>query len=196
MSDMTDEQLTELTKQHDEAAAEELYHRYFGLVYARARAYYLIGAEQKDLIQEGMVGLFKAVNDYSAERGAFRSFADRCITRQMLTAIKSATRKKHGPLNSYISFSRPPVDGELQRSLEEVLTDMYNIDPEDTVIKREALNTVLMRVENELSTYEKQVLQLFVGGSSYAEIAQKLHRSQKSVDNALQRIKHKLGKPD
>lgn len=172
-----------------------LFSRYKNYVKARARSYFLIGADHEDLIQEGMIGLYKAVRDYRMDRqSSFRSFAELCITRQMITAIKSATRQKHMPLNSYISLNAPVYDEENDRTLIDTLMMDEESDPAQLVISQESLYSTQEKIKKELSPYEYEVLQLYLMGQSYQQIAQKLQKSSKSIDNALQRIKRKLEK--
>ena len=160
----------------------------------KARSYFLVGADREDIVQEGMIGLYKAVRDFDpAHETSFRGFAELCVTRQIITAIKTATRQKHGPLNNYVSFSRPVTgedDGE--RVLADVLPTRAVSDPADLVISAERIRALQSHVDEVLSDLETEVLRLYVEGKSYQEIAERLQRHVKSIDNALQRIKKKL----
>ena len=178
----------------DEAASSVLVSRYRGFVRCKARSYFLAGADRDDVIQEGMIGLYKAIRDYDPSRQAsFRSFAELCITRQLITAIKSATRQKHSPLNSYVSLSRSTsAEEEGDRVLADILAAREMCDPAEIVIA--AWETVSIRegFMQVLSPFETEVLRLYIAGKSYQEVAESLDRGVKSVDNALQRIKRKI----
>lgn len=188
-----DDALVMLAQSGDTEAEEELLCRYTNLVRSKAHHYFLIGGDREDIVQEGMIGLYKAIRDYQSERErSFRSFADLCVTRQMITAIKMATRKKHGPLNSYVSLDQPVYDEENERPLAEVLDLADHNNPEDMLISQEDYQTMSHQIARILSPFEKQVLDQSLKGHSYLETAQKLGRSTKSIDNALQRIKKKL----
>ena len=190
---LTDEELLSLHRAGDARAEEALYARYKQIVRSRARTYFLIGADREDIIQEGMIGLYKAVMDYQFDRqSSFRSFAELCITRQIITAIKAATRKKHAPLNSYISFNRSVNEGETERPLIDVLTSTRISDPEEVLIGRENYAAVADSIEHSLSKLERDALGLYLYGYSYQQIADHLQISTKSVDNAIQRVKKKL----
>lgn len=189
----SDEQVIESARQGDLKALEILMNRYKNFVRSKARSYYLIGADREDIIQEGMIGLFKAVRDYRDEKPcSFKAFAELCITRQMITAIKTATRQKHIPLNSYISLNKPMYDEESERTLLDVLSGHRLTNPEDLMICREELGSIENRIGDILSDLELKVLTLYVNGRSYQEIACEMNRHVKSIDNALQRVKRKL----
>lgn len=192
--EMTDETLIELIRAGDTLAEETLYTRCKQVVRGKARTYFLVGADREDIIQEGMIGLYKAVCDYEfGKQASFRAFAELCITRQIITAIKGATRKKHMPLNSYVSLSRPVYeDGDAERTLIDVLSSAHVSDPEETLIGRENYEAIAEDIERTLSRLEKQTLALYLQGLSYQQIAQVLGRSTKCVDNAIQRVKKKL----
>lgn len=193
--DLSDEQLVERSHSGDIIADETLYERYKNIVRIKARPYFLMGADREDLLQEGMIGLYKAIRDYNSNHGtAFRSFAEMCILRQIITAIKGASRQKHVPLNSYVSLYRPLREEEPERALIDVLTGLRAENPEDTFIGKESLESIFQTLETTLSPLEKQVLGLFLDGCSYQEIAAAIARNTKTVDNALQRVKHKLEK--
>ncbi len=193
---LTDEELALRVQQYNDIPAQELLlHKYKNSVRSRARSYFLIGADHEDIVQEGMIGLFKAIRDYRTDKQAsFRAFAELCITRQIITAIKAATRQKHIPLNSYVSLNRPIYDEESERTLMDVITEGRAISPEEMLINREDYSSIELQIRQSLSELENQVLDLFLEGKSYQEIAQLLKRHVKSIDNALQRIKRKLEK--
>ena len=189
----TDEQLIDLIRAGDRVAEELLYTKYKQVVRSCARTYFLVGADREDILQEGMIGLYKAVCDYdSAKQTSFRSFAELCITRQIISAIKSATRKKHIPLNTYISFNRTIYDGDSERTLVDVLAGAKVSDPAELLIGQESYDDISQRIQKELSHLERTVLQLYLSGYSYQQIADALHRSPKAVDNAIQRVKKKF----
>ena len=194
-ADMADEQVVEQAQKGDSVAVEYLLSKYKNFVRSKARSYFLIGADHEDIVQEGMIGLFKAVRDYQAERlSSFRAFAELCITRQIITAIKTATRQKHVPLNSYVSLNKPIYDEESDRTLMDVIVEGRAQNPEELIIGRENLVTLRDRVDQVLSSLEQDVLNAYLDGKSYQEIADKLGRHVKSIDNALQRVKRKLEK--
>ena len=191
--ELPDEELIALIRGGDAVAEEALYTRYKQVVRSKARTYFLVGADREDIIQEGMIGLYKAVCDYAFDRQvSFRAFAELCITRQIITAIKSATRKKHMPLNTYVSLSRPVYDEDTERTLMDVLASAHVSDPEETVIGRENCEAIASDIENMLTKLEKQTLALYLQGLSYQQIAQIIDCKPKSVDNAIQRVKKKL----
>lgn len=189
-----DARLVRAAQSGDQSASCELVKRYKGLIRFKARSYYLAGADRDDIIQEGMIGLFKAIRDYDPGRQAsFHSFAELCVTRQMITAVKSATRRKHLPLNGYISLSRPATteeDGE--RLLSDILAAKEVCDPAEIVIGAWETSFIRDGVVESLSEFETRVLRLYTQGCSYQEIAEKLGRHAKAVDNALQRVKRKM----
>ena len=190
---LSDEELLSMHRAGDKRAEDTLYARYKQIVRSKARTYFLIGADREDIIQEGMIGLYKAVLDYQTDRQAsFRSFAELCITRQIISAIKSATRKKHMPLNTYISFNRSVFDGDNERPLIDVLTSTRMTDPEEVLIGRENYAAVADSIEHSLSKLEHNALGLYLYGYSYQQIADALQVTTKSVDNAIQRVKKKL----
>lgn len=192
---LADEALVKLSQRGDNEALEQLFAKYRNFVRSRARCYFIMGADQEDLVQEGMIGFFKAVRDYNHDHTAsFRVFADLCITRQMITAIKSATRQKHMPLNSYISLNRPLYDEDSERTLMDVITESEGNNPEEMFITREDQSYLERRMNEVLSALELEVLNSYLQDKSYQEIARELNRHVKSVDNALQRIKRKMEK--
>ncbi len=190
---MTDEQVVLLAQETDSPALEYLLNKYKNFVRTKARSYFLIGADHEDIVQEGMIGLYKAIRDYKAERlSSFRAFAELCVTRQIITAIKTATRQKHIPLNSYISLNKPIYEEDSDRTLLDVITEEGMSNPEEMIIDREDLSVIEGKIGQMLSDLEKEVLVRYMEGKSYVEIADEMHRHVKSIDNALQRIKRKL----
>ncbi|MBR2796862.1 MAG: RNA polymerase sporulation sigma factor SigH [Clostridia bacterium] len=190
---MTDEQVVVLAQETDGPALEYLLNKYKNFVRTKARSYFLIGADHEDIVQEGMIGLYKAIRDYKAERlSSFRAFAELCVTRQIITAIKTATRQKHIPLNSYISLNKPIYEEDSDRTLLDVITEEGMSNPEEMIIDREDLSVIEGKIGQMLSDLEKEVLVRYMEGKSYVEIADEMHRHVKSIDNALQRIKRKL----
>ncbi len=190
---MQDEQIVEDARAGDEQALEYLIHKYRNFVRAKARSYFLIGADREDIIQEGMIGLYKAVRDFRKDKlSSFRAFAELCITRQIITAIKTATRQKHIPLNSYISLNKPIYDEESDRTLMDVLSGSRISNPEELIISQEDFNHIEYKIGELLSDLEWEVLVSYLQGKSYQEIASDLNRHVKSIDNALQRVKRKL----
>lgn len=191
--DMLDETIVEAARQGDDSAQEFLINKYKNFVRAKARSYFLIGADREDIIQEGMIGLYKAIRDFRNDKlASFRVFAELCITRQIITAIKTATRQKHIPLNSYISLNKPIYDEESDRTLLDVLSGTKVTDPEELVISREEFVDIENKMGEFLSDLEWKVLMSYLDGRSYQEIAKELRRHVKSIDNALQRVKRKL----
>ncbi|HCN56838.1 MAG TPA: RNA polymerase sporulation sigma factor SigH [Exiguobacterium sp.] len=191
---MTDEALVEQAKVFDNSdALEFLIERYRNFVRAKARSYFLIGADREDIIQEGMIGLYKAVRDYRTDKlASFKGFAELCITRQMITAIKTATRQKHIPLNSYISLDKPIYDDESERTLLDIITSTAPSDPQVLIVNREEYADIESKMDEILSDLERKVLALYLDGRTYQEISDDLDRHVKSIDNALQRVKKKL----
>lgn len=196
LSQLTDEELCRLAQGPDGGAALEfLLNRYKNFVRSRARSYFLIGADHEDIVQEGMIGLYKAVRDFRPEKlASFRAFAELCVTRQIITAIKTATRQKHIPLNSYISLNKPIFDEESDRTLLDVISEGRITNPEELLIGQEDLSSIESRIGKMLSPLEWEVLLAYLDGRSYQEIAEDLGRHVKSIDNALQRVKRKMEK--
>jgi len=191
--EMADEQIVDHARLGDRIAEEYLINKYKNFVRAKARSYFLIGADREDIIQEGMIGLYKAIRDFKSDKlASFRAFAELCITRQIITAIKTATRQKHIPLNSYVSLNKPIYDEESDRTLLDVLSGNKVTDPEELVISREEFVDIESKMGEFLSELEREVLNAYLDGKSYQEIAQELNRHVKSIDNALQRVKRKL----
>ncbi|ADO77829.1 RNA polymerase sporulation sigma factor SigH [Halanaerobium praevalens] len=190
---MSDDELVELVHQGDMEAQETLIKRYKNFVLAKSRSYFLVGADREDIVQEGMIGLYKAVRDYKIERlASFRAFAELCITRQIITAIKAATRQKHQPLNTYISLNKPIYDEESDRTLLDILKGGKLSNPEALFISNETYDLIESEISSMLSDLEFDVLQEYLDGKSYQKIADSLGKHVKSVDNALQRVKRKL----
>jgi RNA polymerase sigma-H factor len=194
LTDLADEDLVGRYRQGDGIALETLLNKYRNFTRMKARSYFLIGADKDDIIQEGMIGLYKAIRDFNFDRQtSFRAFAEICITRQIITAIKTATRQKHIPLNSYISLSKPlSADDDQDRSLADVLHTAHVTDPAELLISSEEMKSIKMCFNEILSDFEADVLHLYVEGKSYQEISEHLGRHVKSIDNALQRIKRKV----
>jgi RNA polymerase sporulation-specific sigma factor len=191
-----DEYLVALAKQGTPGATDRMVRRYYGFVRLKASSYFLIGGESEDLIQEGLVGLYKAIRDFRPDReSSFRNFAELCITRQIITAVKTATRNKHTPLNSYVSFSQTPAaagdDGE--PTMADVLPGSPVHDPVNQVISTEEVESLVACITSVLSELESRVLSLYLDGRSYDEIGERLDCDTKTVDNALQRVKRKVG---
>lgn len=192
---MGDEEVVKKAKEGDNIALEYLIKKYKYFVRAKARSYFLIGADKEDIIQEGMIGLYKAVRDYDIDKlASFRAFAELCITRQIITAIKTATRQKHMPLNSYVSLNKPLYDEESDRTLMDMIAGAKITNPEELMISKEELCRIEEKIGQTLSGLELEVLLSYLQGKSYQEIAISLERHVKSIDNALQRIKKKLEK--
>lgn len=193
---LTDEALVTLSREGDRLADDEICERYKNTVRIKARPYFLIGGDRDDLIQEGMIGLYKAIRDYSPDHNAvFRSFAEMCIQRQLISAIKAATRKKHTPLNTYISFYGSTfTDDEKERPLLDTMEGVRTESPEEAFISKENTEAIERSLDTLLTDLERSVLDLFIDGHSYQDIAERLDCGKKTVDNALQRIKRKLEK--
>jgi RNA polymerase sporulation-specific sigma factor len=191
---MTDEEIVAEAKTNDNnIALDYLINKYRNFVRAKARSYFLIGADREDIIQEGMIGLYKAIRDFRNDKlSSFRAFAELCVTRQIITAIKTATRQKHIPLNSYVSLNKPIYDEDSDRTLLDVLSGSKISDPEELVISREEFIDIEAKMGQILSDLEWKVLMSYLDGKSYQEIAVELDRHVKSIDNALQRVKRKL----
>ena len=193
--DMSDEDVVLLCREGDSVAVEFLLNKYKNFVRSKARSYFLIGADHEDIVQEGMIGLYKAIRDFRPEKlSSFRAFAELCITRQIITAIKTATRQKHIPLNSYVSLNKPLYDDESDRTLMDVCAEGHSANPEEMLISQEDLAGIHRRIDEVLSGLEQEVLAAYLAGKSYQEIADNLGRHVKSIDNALQRVKRKLEK--
>src|SRR5687768_11829422 len=194
-AELDDHYLIAMAKQGKPDAYDTIVRRYYGFVRLKASSYFLIGGDSDDLIQEGLVGLYKAVRDYRYDReSSFRNFAELCITRQIITAVKAATRNKHTPLNQYVSFSASPASAtEGEPTLDEVIPGPTVHDPVNQVISTEELQALVACLSTALSDLESRVLALYLDGRSYEEIGGRLDCDTKTVDNALQRVKRKVG---
>ena len=191
--EMLDEEIVELALNGDSYALEYLLNKYKNFVRAKARSYFLIGADREDIVQEGMIGLYKAIRDYRPNKlSSFKAFAELCVTRQIITAIKTATRQKHIPLNSYVSLNKPIYDEESDRTLMDVISGVRVTDPEELIIRQEEYTNIENVIEELLSDLEWEVLTSYLQGKTYQEIAAELDRHVKSIDNALQRVKRKV----
>ena len=186
----TDSELIRLTREGDSLALEFLISKYKNSVKIKARSYFFTGADFDDVLQEGMIGLFKAVRDYDGKSAAFSTFAELCITRQIITAVKRSTRQKHLPLNTYLPINR--FGGEPTPEAEPLLDT--TAEPLEQLIIREAMNNIESGIARELSAFERGVLALYLRGDSYTDISVQLGKSEKSIDNALQRIRKKIGR--
>jgi len=188
-----DEDIVGMIREGDEDALEFLINKYKNFVRAKARSYFLIGADREDIIQEGMIGLYKAIRDFRGDKlSSFRAFAELCITRQIITAIKTATRQKHIPLNSYISLNKPIYDEDSDRTLLDIISGSKIADPEELIVSKEEFDNIEEKMGEILSSLEWKVLMYYLEGKSYQEIAVDLKRHVKSIDNALQRVKRKV----
>lgn len=191
---MSDEEIVSLAQERDDShAVEFIVNKYKNFVRAKARTYFLIGGDKDDIIQEGMIGLYKATRDFRTDKTAsFRAFAELCITRQIITAIKTATRQKHMPLNNYVSLNKPVYTDDSERTLLETLASTRVLDPEELIINREEFDAIEEGMGHLLSDLEWEVLLGYLDGKSYQEMAGQVNRSVKSIDNALQRVKRKV----
>lgn len=193
--DKLDEEIVMDAKAGNNKAQEYLISKYENFVKAKAKSYFLIGADKEDIYQEGMIGLYKAIRDFNPEKStSFKAFAEICVTRQIITAIKTATRQKHIPLNTYVSLNKPIYEEESERTLLDVLSGLKISDPEELMISKEQMHFIEDKISKVLSELEKEVLTSYLDGKSYQEIACDLERHAKSIDNALQRVKRKLEK--
>lgn len=193
--DKLDEEIVMDAKAGNNKAQEYLISKYENFVKAKAKSYFLIGADKEDIYQEGMIGLYKAIRDFNPEKStSFKAFAEICVTRQIITAIKTATRQKHIPLNTYVSLNKPIYEEESERTLLDVLSGLKISDPEELMISKEQMHFIEDKISKVLSGLEKEVLTSYLDGKSYQEIACDLERHAKSIDNALQRVKRKLEK--
>lgn len=192
-NNMTDEDIVDAARADHPFALDYLISKYKNFVKNKARTYFLIGADRDDIVQEGMIGLFKAIRDYDRSKlASFRSFAEICITRQMITAIKTATRQKHIPLNSYVSLNKPVYEQESDRTLLDMIEGSEDPDPLEIFISREEIDYMETQLGALLSELEWKVLRRYVEGKSYQEISEEIQRDVKCIDNALQRVKKKL----
>ena len=192
---ISDEEICQKIKAGNHDGMDYLLNKYKEMVRKKARSFYLIGGEKDDLIQEGMIGLYKAIRDFNYEKSStFKGFAELCVTRQIITAIKTATRQKHIPLNTYISLNKPVSEDDSERTLLDILSTIKISDPEELIIGKEEKARIENAIAKVLSDLEMEVLQSYLDGKSYQEIACDLDRQAKSIDNALQRVKRKLEK--
>ncbi len=192
---LADEQLLLKIKGGDGVALDQLINKYKNFVRAKAKTYFLVGADREDIVQEGMIGLFKAIRDFKDDKlVSFKSFAEICVTRQIITAIKTATRQKHMPLNSYVSLNKPVFEDDGERTLMETINHDTTSDPEMLFISKEELNRIECKINEILSPLELEVLHFYLQGRSYQQIAVVLNKEVKSIDNALQRVKKKIEK--
>lgn len=190
-----DEEVVLEAKEGNARAQEYLITKYENFVKAKAKSYFLIGADKEDIYQEGMIGLYKAIRDFKPDKlTTFKAFAELCVRRQIITAIKTATRQKHIPLNTYVSLNKPIYEEESDRTLLDILSGLKITDPEELVISQEQMEHIEKEIEKSLSSLEMEVLTSYLDGKSYQEIACDLDRHAKSIDNALQRVKRKLEK--
>lgn len=195
LEDILDEEIVVEAQKGNVRAQEYLINKYESFVKAKAKSYFLIGADKEDIYQEGMIGLYKAIRDFRTDKlASFKAFAELCVTRQVITAIKTATRQKHIPLNTYVSLNKPIYDEESDRTLLDVLSSFKVTDPEELIISKEEMNHIEKEISQVLSELEMEVLMSYLDGKSYQEIACDLDRHAKSIDNALQRVKRKLEK--
>ncbi len=192
---MKDEDIVELVRSGDILALDYLLNKYRNFVKAKSATYFLVGGDRDDIVQEGMIGLFKAIRDYDRHRlTSFVSFVELCIKRQIITAIKTATRKKHIPLNSYISLNKPLYEEEADRVLMDIVEGTKNLDPMEIFIIEEEIKKMESRMNKMLSDLELEVMQEYLQGKSYEEIALEINRDTKCIDNAIQRVKKKLNR--
>ena len=193
LSRLSDEELVALAQSGDADALESVIWRYKGLVYSKSKLYFLAGADKDDIVQEGLIGLYKAVKDFDSDKSAyFKLFASVCVSRQIISAVKAASRKKHIPLNSYVSLDNSAFDEESDANLLEFVTADDVLNPEEILIDRENTDGIEYKIKKALSKFESSVLFDYLDGMSYQEIAAKERRDVKAVDNAVQRIKKKL----
>lgn len=188
----TDEEIITLINDGNKQAIDYLINKYKKLVKIKTRPYFIIGADNEDIIQEGMVGLYKAIRDYKKGVSSFSTFAGICIDRQVITAIKFANRKKHSPLNFYLSLSSPIFENNVNISFCDTLQEHSQINPEDIFIDKENVKILQEKINQNLSVFEKKVLYLYLKGNSYTNIAKELKKNEKAIDNAIQRIRKKI----
>ena len=192
LCELSDEEVVRIAKSGDKQALEHIIIRYRNFVYSKAKKFFLVGSEPDDLIQEGMIGLYEAVKNFQDEKASFKAFAGVCIKRKMISAVKTATRNKHKPLNSYISLDKNAYDTEGESVLIDAVSPKYPQNPEAIVIDKENLNGIENKINRTLSKLELEVLMYYLDGYSYQQIAEKIDRDVKAVDNAIQRIKRKI----
>lgn len=191
----TDEEVVLLAQQGNKEASEFITSKYFTYVRNKSRAYYLVGGEAEDIIQEGLIGLYEAIKDYSPDKQAsFKTFMDICVTRQIMTAIKTASRQKHIPLNTYVSLNKPLFNEDSDKSYMDTIIQNTKEDPESLYIDTEKTKEINNKIKNSLSDFEYKVLRLYLQGVSYLSIAKVLDKEEKAIDNAIQRIRKKLSR--
>lgn len=194
-NDKSDEEIIMIVKQGNQEAQDYILDKYKALVKAKSRAYFLIGADREDIIQEGMIGLYKAIRDYQSDKHtSFKVFAELCVNRQIITAIKAATRQKHIPLNSYVSLNKPTFEEESEHTYLDMLKEVELSNPETVLIGQEDKDFIEHHIGEALSDFEAKVLSFYLQGKTYFEIANMTDKPEKSIDNALQRVKKKLEK--
>ena len=194
MQNMRDEDLVQLARTGDVSATEYLIQKYRNFVRVKAKSYFLVGADREDIIQEGMIGLYKSIRDFRADKSNFKAFAELCITRQIITAIKTATRQKHIPLNQYVSLNKPIYDDDSDRTMLDILPITKVSNPEELFISAELSSDLREKIQQNLSELESKVLKSYLEGMSYQDMAKEHGRHVKSIDNALQRVKRKIEK--
>ena len=192
IENLPDDKLVELSVNID-SAMRILIDRYKSLVKFIAHTYYIVGADNDDIMQEGMIGLFKAIKSYDREKdSSFKTFADMCIRRQIISAVKASNRQKHIPLNSSLSFDKQIFEDESEKEIYDIIEADSGQNPEEIFIKKEEIRDMKYKMEYVLSNFEKRVLKLYLSGNTYKEISGIMGKSPKSVDNAIQRVKRKL----
>ena len=194
LCELSDEQVVELAKTGDDEAFAHIVTRYKNFVYSKVKVYFIKGADKDDLIQEGMIGLFKAVRGFKPDVGSFSNFANLCVMRQILTAVKNSTRNKHMPLNTYISLNGHSANESEEEYIPEFAGEDHSLNPENILIDRENVNGITCRINQNLSKLELSVLALYLDGHPYQDIAKKIGKDIKAVDNAIQRIRKKIEK--
>lgn len=194
MANMKDEDLVNLARSGDQSAQDFLIMKYKNFVRVKAKSYFLVGADREDIVQEGMIGLYKSIRDFRADKSNFKAFAELCITRQIITAIKTATRQKHIPLNQYVSLNKPIYDDDSDRTMLDILPITKVSNPEELFISAELSSDLREKIQQNLSNLEAKVLRSYLEGMSYQDMAKEHGRHVKSIDNALQRVKRKIEK--
>ena len=194
MANMKDEDLVNLARSGDQSAQDYLILKYKNFVRVKAKSYFLVGADREDIVQEGMIGLYKSIRDFRADKSNFKAFAELCITRQIITAIKTATRQKHIPLNQYVSLNKPIYDDDSDRTMLDILPITKVSNPEELFISADLSSDLREKIQQNLSDLEAKVLRSYLEGMSYQDMAKEHGRHVKSIDNALQRVKRKIEK--
>jgi RNA polymerase sporulation-specific sigma factor len=192
---LSDEEIVRLAQNGDKSASEFITAKYLPYVRNKSRAYFLVGGEVEDIMQEGLIGLYEAIKDFSDDRQAsFKTFMDICVTRQIMTALKAASRQKHIPLNTYVSLNKPVYVEDTNKSYQDMLVTSKTDDPESLYIDGEKTEEISKEIRNSLSDFEYRVLRLYLQGASYLKIANVLNKEEKAIDNAIQRIRKKLSR--